>query len=764
MEGLPRNSLPVSEQPEESSWAFLGIAWRRKWIVLLMVLVGAGLGYLRFRQSEPVYESVAQLLVVRNNSVLPVSGIKTDTRYDETLDAVFRSPRVIGKAVERLDLDRLPSLKNSGSPVNRIISGLESTVSEGRNGEIVQFSYRSQDRAECPQVLKAVLDVYVEFLGESRRSQYEDTIDLITQAKEQLDRELTTLETDYYAFRDSAPLVWRTLTGDGTRGAGESAGANPHEERLAQIDNMRSVIVLENYETKATIDSIEAALQRGANREALNLMIGNKSVTGNNASRMEDKLFPMMLEEQMLLEKYGPDHPQVKERRMRLALTRQHLLGGADEENGQEPTDFYQVYLASLREQIKLGEQKIKTFDDLYDEERDQARLLTKYQIQDETFRSQRDRKNRLYDAVLRRLEEISFVEEVDEPNIVKAEVLHPPGAGRQVEPDFQNIMTVSTMLGLLVGFGLAFVVDSADKRFRTPEDIQRYLALPVVGHIPVIHPNRKLSEAANADPNGPALDSGLVAHFSPQGRTAEAYRAVRTALYFNTQGGGHKVIQVTSPHAGDGKTTLAANLAICVAQSGKRTLLLEADFRRPRCHKMFGLDNMAGVSDAISGEDEIMDVVQETVVKNLSVVTCGTRPDNPSELLTSVAFERLLEVVREKFEFVIIDTPPILAVTDPSVVAPRVDGVLIVMRLTKSARRAALRAREVLDSLGTNVVGIVVNGVGQGSTYGYGRYTSYGQGGYGGYGYGYGYGYGQEYSDKKYYREKNPSAKAGKA
>jgi capsular exopolysaccharide synthesis family protein len=273
-----------------------------------------------------------------------------------------------------------------------------------------------------------------------------------------------------------------------------------------------------------------------------------------------------------------------------------------------------------------------------------------------------------------------------------------------------------------------------------------------------VIRPDRKAAKA-NRESGGGDLDEALVAHFSPQGRTAEAYRAVRTALYF-TQGNEHKVIQVTSPHAGDGKTTLAANMAVCIAQSGKRTVLLEADFRRPRCHKLFGLDNTLGVTDAIAGNEEIMDVIQETGIKNLWAVSCGRRPDNPSELLTSDAFEHLLEVIKEKFDFVIVDTPPLLAVTDPAVVAPRVDGVLLVMRLTKSARRSAQRASEVLDSLRVNVVGVVVNGMDSGGRYG--RYRSYGQYRYGGYGYG-GYGYGQsEYSDKKYYREDRSSKNAG--
>jgi capsular exopolysaccharide synthesis family protein len=750
----------VRQEPqEESAWAFIGFAWRRKWLVVFVVIMAFGLGYLHFLRTVPVYQSSAQLLVIQNSSVLPVTGVDTETSYDNTLDALFRSPKIISKAVERLDMDQVPSLKASSNPVSSIIQGLASTAIEGKTGEIVRFTYTSEAQAECPKVLEAVMEVYVEFLGESKESVYQETIDLIGQAKDQLGKEISELTTEYRRFRDETPLVW-----NGTD------GANPHEGRMASIDQMRSGVVLENYQVQAKIEAIEDALERGASREALNLMIGQvesaNAATRGPTATVEDGLFPMLLEEQILLGKYGPDHPLVQELRNRIQLTRQHRLGGVSSQDGGDKRDFYQVYLDSLREQIKLGEQKVQTFDELYEKERVAARQLTKYQVESETLKGEIERKERLFDAIVKRLEEISFVEEVADPSLVKTELIAPPSRARQIEPDMQKILTTAGLLGALAGLGLAFVVDSADKRFRSPDDIQQQLALPIVGHIPVISSHRQQKIRETADESG--LDTSLVTHHAPQGRTCEAYRAVRTAMFFSTRGGGHKLIQVTSPHAGDGKTTLAANLAISIAQSGKRTLLMEADFRRPRVHKVFGLGESLGVCNVIADGEELSDVVHETSVEHLSVIPCGPRPNNPSELLTSPRFEQLLEVLREKYEYVIVDSPPVLAVTDPTAVAPRVDGVLLVMRLTRNARSASKRAREVLDSIGANVLGVIINGVGQGDRYGYG-YGRYGYGKYSygyqygsGYGYGYGYQYGgkYEYSDKKYYREDNSKKK----
>ena len=244
--------------------------------------------------------------------------------------------------------------------------------------------------------------------------------------------------------------------------------------------------------------------------------------------------------------------------------------------------------------------------------------------------------------------------------------------------------------------------------------------------------------------------------------REAESFRGLRTALYFSTQGEGHKVVQVTSPDPGDGKTTLVANLGVSIAQSGKRILLIDADCRRPRQHRIFNVDASVGLVSVLKGEAELSDAVQETEVVGLSVLPSGPHQHNPAELLTSPEFQDLVELLREQYDFVLLDTPPILVVTDPSVVAPRVDGVLITIRVRKNGRPSAMRAADALNTLGAKILGVVVNGVGgrpgygqyghdhYGSSYGYGGYKY----GYRGYGYGYGYGgysYSGGYGDQRY-------------
>jgi capsular exopolysaccharide synthesis family protein len=299
----------------------------------------------------------------------------------------------------------------------------------------------------------------------------------------------------------------------------------------------------------------------------------------------------------------------------------------------------------------------------------------------------------------------------------------------------------------------LAYVVEMADKTFHDPADVSHYLNLPLVGHIPAIP-----AKAKYKSPAAPQLDPILVAAHRPKSQLAEAFRAVRTALYFNTRGSGHRVIQITSPTPSDGKSTLAGNLAVSIAQTGKNVLLIDADFRRPRIHTLFGLNREIGLSSVINGQAEPHDAIQDSGVANLSVMACGPRPDNPSELLTSPQFKEFLDAIRERFDFILIDTPPMLAVTDPSVVAPRVDGVLLTLRIKKNVRPGAIRATEMLSTLGANVLGAVVNVVSGKKGYGYGGYSYRYGGRYGSYrqgygstfgGQGYGEGYGEYYSEE---------------
>ena len=194
-------------------------------------------------------------------------------------------------------------------------------------------------------------------------------------------------------------------------------------------------------------------------------------------------------------------------------------------------------------------------------------------------------------------------------------------------------------------------------------------------------------------------------------------------------------MLLITSPEMADGKTTLTTNLAAAIAQSGKRVLLIDGDMRRPRVHSALGLRSEIGLSEVLLGEIAVENAIQPTVMDHLTVLSAGRCPANPAELLSSPRFPALLAAVRTQYDYVLIDTPPLLAVSDPCVVTPHADGVILVIRLGKNRAESVEQARELLFNHHAQPLGVVINGVPDKDGYG-----KYGYGNYGDYNYGYGY------------------------
>jgi len=314
---------------------------------------------------------------------------------------------------------------------------------------------------------------------------------------------------------------------------------------------------------------------------------------------------------------------------------------------------------------------------------------------------------------------------------------LSKPQEGYQVAPKLLLWLFGGAILGVLIGGGLAFMAELSDKSFRSPAEIRERLGVTIYGHIPDLRKNLPPDVSPVPD-----VDPSLVSALRPKSIEAESYRGVRAQLMVATQNRSHQVIQVTSPNPGDGKSTLAANLAVSLAQTGKKVILLDCDFRKPRVHKIFNLNKPeVGLASVTNGECELNDAIRYNVVDNLDLLPCGPRPANPAELLTGLNFQDVLTKLKAHYDYVIIDTPPLLAVSDPRVVAQRVDGVLLVFKITKRARPTAERAREQLADMGANLLGVIVNGAGSGTgEYGYGynyKYT-----------YAYDYEYAEEYVD----------------
>lgn len=201
-----------------------------------------------------------------------------------------------------------------------------------------------------------------------------------------------------------------------------------------------------------------------------------------------------------------------------------------------------------------------------------------------------------------------------------------------------------------------------------------------------------------------------LISHYLPRSPIAEQYRSIRTSIQFASTKNEVRLISITSAKPGEGKSTTATNLAIVLAQSENKVLLIDADMRKPTCHTLFFAENKVGLSSVLFNMNELSDAIVHTTIPNLDLLTCGPIPPNPAELLDMKRMDWLLNEVRLKYDYIIIDTPPILAVTDAQILAQKCDGVVLVVSSRQTTKENAIKAKDLLLQTGGTLLGVVLN------------------------------------------------------
>ena len=290
--------------------------------------------------------------------------------------------------------------------------------------------------------------------------------------------------------------------------------------------------------------------------------------------------------------------------------------------------------------------------------------------------------------------------------------------------------LLLGMLLGLAFGVTIAFVIEYMDDTVRTMEDLDN-LSMPLIATIPYIKPEQSNGFIAKMakldDPEVNAINERLVTHLKPKSPVSEAYRTLRTNIIFTAPDNPKNIILVTSTGPQEGKSTSVANLAITFAQAGAKTLLIDADLRRPMLHKLFQVNQQPGLTNALVGRDKLVDLITPVdAVPGLELLTCGINPPNPAELLGSGRMNELLEEARSEYEIILIDTPPVIAVTDPSVLARYVDGVVVVVKTAATQRSAALMAAEQLRRVNAPILGVLLNGITTTNFYGSFYYQKY--------------------------------------
>ncbi len=721
-------SAEVQEQIAEI-WTMLR---RHPALALTCVAVALAIGTLYYLRAPRTYESKAELLLETKQYSLDNTDESDNRTHDATLETQVRmicTPMIVGPACKNYELAALPSLASEEDPVTFILDNLTAQISAD-NAAIIEISYRSTVAEDAKEVVDAIAHAYTEYLQNKIRSEGERFADLMQEANDNLLAKLQSNQEKHQEFQKNAPLIWR-----------EGQGVNIHLERQVNIEAKRHELMTEQTILAAKIAALKNALASGSvSRDALHFQAlqamqlnqddftwrafqiaereryAEREAARSMSSALAHELVKLDQTESQLVHEFDDGHPEVSAIRQRKEHLRERLQESFEaqvkptdllDETSQkleDKKDYVAIYLQSLNDQKAVLDRQISALDRAFQDEQQLANAMQEFMLKDQALKSEFDNTKQIFDVVVTKLQQMDVTSSYGGQT---ATIVTPARIGEQVAPRLLLVLFGSMILGMTSACGWAWARERSEDTFHSTEEIRHALGVPVLGRIPVIHPAQLTTL-----PGFEQIDSSIFTLHDESSSIAEAFRGIRTNLFFSTAGESHQVIQVTSPLPSDGKSTVAANLGVAIAKSGKRVLMVDADFRRPALTEMYGLAGQSrhGFAELLDGEGTIDSSIIETEIDNLSFLSVHRRPSQPSELLSQPEFEVLISEFKKRFDVVLIDTPPILPVTDPCVIAPRVDCVLVTLRLRRGVQEAARRGVEMLADVNANVIGVVAN------------------------------------------------------
>ena len=682
-----------------TSGSFLAIAWRGRWIVLVCTVAALAVGLVYINAATPIYTSTAKLyLHCETIQISPyeAGGVPRTDKYLHTQAEILRSRGILTAALGTDEDPPLRTFEDAEIPLAFLRKTMVITV--GRKDETIRVSFDSPYPVEAAQIVNRVVEAYMISRSESERKDANKVLRIFESQLSQCQEELKVKTTELREFRAKKMPV--SLGMDD--GVSVTQGHLECKRAYRQAQQAASEAKQYRDGVRALAESPKALRQYAQARSKVS-QFGN-STPGQLA--LEATLAELDRKRGDLLRGLTEDHSSV----VAIDAEKERVAVELADLNAQ----FVSATIMAAERQYEEAKVNEEGLARQYEAESQKVRQLSAELQQLHLLRAEVDRLDAAVTTFDREVSEIRKIVDEDTGRMRMAKLEPALPARNPSAPQKGKVMALALMLGLAAGGGIAVIRDWVDQTFRSIEEISVALELPVLGFVPAMSRRQPVSSRGQKVLRQPA---------SPE---AEAYRTVRTALFFGTPAKEMQTLLITSPAAGDGKSTLVGNLGIAMAQVGQNTLVLDADLRKPMQHIIFSVDHHERcLSNVFAGRMELREAIQPTQAKGLSLLTCGYDVSNPAELLSSQRFAKLLENLARHYDCVLVDAPPVTVVTDAQILGALCDYTVLVMRADKSSRRIARRAVEALDGVGANLFGVVINGVRSGGdTYGYyGRY-----------------------------------------
>jgi succinoglycan biosynthesis transport protein ExoP len=720
---------------------YLRIILKRKWIIGTSTVIVLTLAVLSSMNKEPYYRAAVRLSIEKQDAnvvLFPNMAFPFyDPDYYQTQYTILRSRPLAERVIKKLRLQESPEFRASprrtlnfdikawvfwllkkANPLRlfRGPSSAKGTIqSDGARSKgvnpglinafigrldvspmkdtkmVVDLSFTGRYPHIIADIVNAIAEEYINMTMEAKIDAAQKMMQKLNEQLAQQKKKVEESEIALHKYKERQNIV------------SLEERQNIVVQRLSQLNALVTGAKTERIAIETRYKELKKLSSQPEMIESLPSILSNPMI-----QQLKTDYVSLQRKYSELSKKYGEKHPRIMDIRSQIGLMKQKIALEVRKN------------VNSLMTEYKVTQSREATLIEALEEQKKEALELNRKAIEYKILERDSESNRQMYNVLITKMKEVDLSSDLKSTNIRVIDPAQIPGSPIGPKRGFNILFAV--FIGLGLGMAFAFFLEYIDTSVKTPEDIKR-VQIPYMGFIPTFHPNGHTE---------------LIVQDDPKSLISEAYRTMRTGLLFSGSKPSPQFIQVTSPGPQEGKTVTAANVATVMAQSGSRVLLMDCDMRKPRIHEIFGIPNSHGLSDLLLDGDEGFSCIKKTKVPNLDLIPCGTIPANPSELLSSKRMQRLLTLLSEKYDRIIMDSPPVLAVTDSIVLSRLMEGIILVVGAGASSKSGVARAVELLKEVNARICGAVLNNLNvERERYYYSRYYYYNYGKYGYYAYG---------------------------
>lgn len=653
---------------------YLEILIRRKWIVIVFLVSVVITGTVATFMMKPLYKATTTIqLISGKTEIVAFRDVFKEANNLETQYNLLSSKNLAERVVVKLNLNKI---EDSGKKISvgGVIEGLE--VVPIKKTDLVSVSFLAQDPEVAAFVTNTVADEYINFRQESKlkptqlgamrlKKEVDDTRAKLEASEKQLNEYVA--KSEFVFTRNDIDYE------------------NLLAQKYSALDKELNRVTAERISTEAIYQEVK------------------KSGIDYNVV-LDKPIIQSLMREYIKLESdysnllmiHKPEYPKMLQLKDQIETIKKRIE--TEEQN----------IINTLHSDYQLALKKEKLLSSAIAKIRQDVTTLQKDMIQFQILKREVETNRLIYDSLLQRLKEVDISTALTESDVQildKAQVPRSP-----FKPQKAYNIALSLLFGLFGGVFLAFFVEYFDNTIKTEADIERISRLPVIGKVPISKTSPK--ELTNDL-------SGDGAAFS------EAIRSITTSMQFSNTSRFPKPILITSPMSQEGKSTISVSIAKSLASIQKKGIIIDADLRRPDIHTLFNLDNSSGLSTYLAGTSEFNGLIKKSPYPELDIITAGPILQNPSELLHSSRIKELIDVLSAAYEYIVIDSAPVLGMSDSLILSTISEGVILVVKANNTPADALIQTNKALMNINANTVGVILNGVDMKSGYAYSSYYS---------------------------------------